>query len=149
MFFDSHFASMRSSLRTMNPTKHKCPACGREVEFDSNANAASCPHCGKSLPEVVPPATANLLIFFAVLLAPAVLALLGALGKIEGLAVGSPLVGGGIAGIICGIMLARRVGRSTGSRIGLGILFVALFAFVSFTLSFFGCLLGGFQMNMH
>lgn len=133
----------------MNPTRHKCPGCGREVEFDSNADAANCPHCGRPLPEVVPPAASNLLIFFAVLLAPAVLALLGALVKSEGLAVGSPLVGGGLAGIICGIMLARRFGRSTGSRFGFGILFVALFAVVSFTLSFFGCLLGGFQMNMH
>ena len=140
---------MRSSLRPMNPTKHKCPGCGREVEFVPTANIANCPHCGNPLPEVVAPATSNLFIFFAVLLAPAVLALLGALVKSEGLAVGSPFVGGGIAGIICGIMLARRVGRSTGSRIGLGILFVVLFAVVSFTLSFFGCLLGGFQINMH
>jgi hypothetical protein len=91
----------------------------------------------------------NLLLFFAALLTPAVLALFAAMGQVEGLAIGIPLIGGGIAGIICGIMLARRVGRNQGARIGLGFLFSALFGVLSFALGFAGCMAGGFNTNFH
>jgi hypothetical protein len=74
--------------------------------------------------------------------------LLGAMVGLEGLAVASPMVGGGIAGLICGIMLARCVGRTTGTQIALGFLFVLLFGFVSFALGFFGCMMGGFKLDM-
>lgn len=89
----------------------------------------------------------NWLIFSALLLTPAMLALVGALGKIDGLAVGSPLVGGGIAGLLCGIQLAQRVGRTSATRLGLGFLFVGVFGCLSCFLGFFGCVLGGFTAN--
>ena len=133
----------------MNANKVTCPGCGQEVVFVQTGNSANCPHCGGPPPALESSTKINWLIFFAVLLAPAVVALLGAMGKVEPLAVGSPLVGGGLAGIVCGIMLGRRVGRTSAARVLLGILFVGVFGCVSFILSFFGCLLGGFQMNMH
>ena len=133
----------------MNANQIKCPGCGQELEFVSTPDGLNCPQCGSLPPALESSSKINWLIFFAVLLAPTVFALLGAMGKIEGLAVGSPLVGGGLAGIICGIMLGRRVGRTSAARVWLGILFVGLFGCVSFILSFFGCLMGGFQMNMH
>ncbi len=133
----------------MNANQIKCPGCGQDVEFVSTRDGLKCPQCGCPPPALESSTKINWLIFFAVLLAPAVVALLGAMGKIEPLAVGSPLVGGGLAGIICGIMLGRRVGRTSAARVLLGILFVGVFGCVSFILSFFGCLMGGFQMNMH
>lgn len=133
----------------MNANQIKCPGCGQEVEFVSTPDGLNCPRCGSPPPAITSSARINWLIFFAVLLAPAVVALLGAMVKSEELAVGSPLVGGGLAGIICGIMLGRSVGRTSAARVLLGILFVGVFGCVSFILSFFGCLLGGFQMNMH
>ena len=89
----------------------------------------------------------NWIIFFIVLLAPALLTLCAAKAGVEGAAVGCPLIGGGIAGIVCGIMLGRRLGRTQGAKVGLGILFTAVFGFLSFALGFVGCMVGGFQMN--
>lgn len=133
----------------MSANQAKCPGCGQVVEFVSTPEGFSCPQCGSPPPATTSAPKLNWLLFLGVLLAPAVAALLGAMGKFEGLAVGSPLVGGGLAGIVCGVLLGRHVGRTSGARLWLGILFVAVFAVVSFMLSFFGCLLGGFQMNMH
>ncbi len=127
----------------------KCPGCGQEVEFVYNPEGQdACPHCGSPPPAAAPSPKFNWLLFLGVLLAPAMFALGGAIGKIEGLAAGSPLVGGVIAGLLCGIYLAQRVGRTRASRLWLGFLFVSVFGCVSIILSFFGCLLGGFQMRM-
>ncbi|HXI70422.1 MAG TPA: hypothetical protein VNN22_08720 [Verrucomicrobiae bacterium] len=134
-----------------------CPHCQKELP--ENYGAVYCPFCGQNLPAhsavslpdnpSLPPVSVNWWIFFTILLAPAVLALLGSLLKVGGLSVGSPLIGGSIAGIVCGILLARRVGRTTGARVGLGFLFVALMGFLSFALAFTGCMAGGFTFNMH
>lgn len=134
----------------MSANQTKCPGCGQEVEFICNPEGQdSCPHCGGPPPAAAPSPKFNWLIFLGVLLAPAMLTLAGAAGKIEGLAVGTPLVGGAIAGLFCGIYLARRVGRTSAARLWLGFLFVGVFGCVSFSLGFFGCMLGGFQMNIH
>jgi hypothetical protein len=134
-----------------------CPHCQKELP--ENYGAVYCPFCGQNLPAhsaaplpanpPLPPVPVNWWIFFAILLAPAILALIGSLLKVDGLSVGSPLIGGAIAGIVCGILLARRVGRTTPTRIGLGFLFVALMGFLSFALGFTGCMVGGFKMNLH
>jgi hypothetical protein len=99
--------------------------------------------------ESVPPPLhkINWLVFFILLLAPAVLTLLAASAKLDGLAVGCPLVGGGMAGIACGTMVARRVGRTPGSKMFLGIVFAVLLGLLSFGLGFAGCMLGGFKMD--
>lgn len=89
----------------------------------------------------------NWLVFFIVLLAPAVLTLIAAMCKQGGLAVGCPLIGGGGAGILCGIMLARRVGRTPATKVLLGFVFSAVFGVLSFSLGFVGCMVGGFNMN--
>ena len=129
----------------------KCPHCQKELP--ENYGAAWCPFCGQNFSahanSSLPPARLNWWVFFAILLAPGLLALLGALLKVEALSVASPLFGGPIAGIICGILLARRIGRTLQARIGLGFLFVALLGFLSFALGFTGCMAGGFQMNFH
>jgi len=57
--------------------------------------------------------------------------------------------GGATAGIACGIMLALRIGKNVGTRIVLGIVFSAIFAVVCIMLSFFGCMMGGYQLNLH
>lgn len=133
----------------MTPNPIKCPGCGEQVQFVYHPEGQdSCPNCGGPPPTQPPSGKFNWLLFLGVLLAPAMLSLGGAIGKIDGLAVGTPLVGGAIAGLLCGIYLARRVGRTSASRLWLGFLFVGVFACVSFMLSFFGCLLGGYQLRM-
>jgi hypothetical protein len=89
----------------------------------------------------------NWLVFFILLLAPAVLTLFAASAKADGLAVGCPLFGGGMAGIACGTILARRVGRTLGGKVLLGVVFAALLGLLSFGLGFAGCMLGGFKLD--
>ncbi len=98
-----------------------------------------------------PPAKTNWLVFFAVLLAPVILSCIaGGLDKPNGGV--SPmlaLVGGGAAGIVCGVMLGRRLGKTAGRKIFFGIVFSIVMAVVGIGLNCFGCLAGGYQMNLH
>src|SRR5262249_52156546 len=96
-----------------------CPYC-QSVLPDGQAGV--CPSCGRELkappPIGVAPALApvriNWLLFFAVLLAPPLLSLVVARGgrDTEGLAIGTALLGGGVAGLICGVWLGRCLGRT-------------------------------------
>ncbi len=131
----------------MNPAKTTCPACGREIEGTQDV-ISNCPGCGASLAGTTTHRI-NWWIFFAALLTPPILTLLASLAKIEAAATGIPFLGGGIAGLICGIMLGRRIGKSTTARVLLSILFVAVLGSLTFFLSFMGCMAGGFQMNFH
>jgi hypothetical protein len=89
-------------------------------------------------------------LFWSVLLAPAILATLSASLHADDLAIDIPMFGGGIAGIICGILLAARLKASVEAKVALGFLFVILMGFLSFALGFGGCLLGGgVPLNLH
>lgn len=89
----------------------------------------------------------NWLLVFPLLLAPAVLSLLAASAKSDGLAIGAALLGGGLAGIICGVHIARCVGKTSGARVLLGFVFCGVLGFLSFCLGFAGCMMGGFKMD--
>ena len=138
----------------MNRKIMKCPHCQKELP--ENYGAGWCPFCGCDLAAsetglTVRPATykINWLLFWIVLLAPAAVAFLASLANFEGIAVFSPIFGGLIAGNVCATVLARRMGRTRGSKILLGMLFSVLLSALSFGLGFAGCSLGGFQMNFH
>lgn len=131
-----------------------CPSCQRPLP---DGQSAACPSCGKPLlnapgavvSPALPPAQLNWLIFFAVLFAPPLLALLAARGgrPAEGMAAGIALVGGGLAGIACGVLLGRRLSRTAGMRIVLGLIFAAVLSVVCVGMSCVGCLAGGFRLN--
>ena len=57
--------------------------------------------------------------------------------------------GGGISAIACGVMLARRIGKTTGAQVGLAILFICVFAVVCIGMNCFGCLASGYKLNIH
>jgi hypothetical protein len=143
-----------------------CPHCHKD--YPEKYEGRYCPHCGAARPDVlgtpqpnVPsvgkkspsPTRIKLPIFFAVLLAPALLTLLFAyINRAQGNEGISPglAVGGGVgAGIACGIMLALRMGKSVGAKIALSVLLSVLFVFVCVMLSFFGCMIGGYQLSFH
>jgi hypothetical protein len=84
----------------------------------------------------------NWFLLLGFLIGPALLALIGALAKIDFIAVGSPLIGGGIGGIICGMIMGRRYGKTMLAKIVIGIGSAILFACVSLGISFVGCALG-------
>ena len=91
----------------------------------------------------------NWLLFLIVLLAPAIASCLaGAVDSRNGnVAPVIALFGGSIAGIICGAMLGRRLGKATDTRLWLGILFALIMAVVCIGMSCFGCMAGGYQMR--
>lgn len=87
--------------------------------------------------------------FLAALFAPPVLTFLSALARLGDAAIPIALLGSGMGGLACGVLLGRRVGGSTSTRVAFGILFTLIFAIVCFVLSFMGCMAGGFKVNMH
>ena len=96
------------------------------------------------------PTKINWLFFYPVLLAPAVVTAFAAAGSSGGepgstafaLSIAGPLVGGPLAGLICGIYLARRVGQTSAERWRLGFLCVVGCICVSCMLTYFGCQVG-------
>ncbi len=55
---------------------------------------------------------------------------------------------GGIAGIISGIMIGRRLGENAVARLFLSLLFIGLMSVVSITLACVGCSLGEYQLHL-
>lgn len=86
-------------------------------------------------------------IFFAVLMAPAVLTLLAA--KSQDLWPVFTFAGSGVAGLYCGFWLAIRQCRTIPGKVLFGLILAVVFAVVSFALCCAGCTLGGASFNLH
>ena len=129
-----------------------------------NHVAGICPHCGHDLPSTnpappgePPPLKIKWLWFWIALIAPPVLTALSALlarqaapehASNESLSPAVALIGGGLGGIVCGIVIGTRLGKTTAARVGLSLLFSGIMVVVSIMLCFFGCTLGGYQMDL-
>jgi hypothetical protein len=157
----------RAIVASKRVNSNVCPHCQKEIP--STFNGRYCPHCGVARPETIAPKAStsttpvveqalkpfkiNWWIFFAVLLAPPLLTLLAAFSTNEHAGADAPpfvaMVGGISSGIVCGIMLALRLGKTTDTRVLLGILFCVILAVVCVTLSCFGCLAGGYKLYFH
>jgi hypothetical protein len=153
------------AAKRVNP--NVCPHCQKEIP--DNFQGRFCPQCGATRPETIAPKTSthttavveqtlkpfkiNWWIFFAILLAPPLLTLLVAFSTNEHAGADAPpfvaMVGGVLSGIVCGVMLALRLGKTTDTRVLLGILFCVVLGVVCVTLSCFGCLAGGYQLYFH
>ena len=96
-----------------------------------------------------PPAKLNWPIFFIVLCAPVVLTIVAVQLKRTGqdLAPFIAVLGGGLSGIICGAMLGRRIGSTTGIKIALAFTFALMIIPVCVGMSCFGCLVSGFKLD--
>src|SRR5271169_3341166 len=131
-----------------------CPSCQKELPADYAA--AWCPFCGRDFPDSradlvqheLSPVKTNWLIFFSVLLAPVLLTMLAVLSgaKNGNASPGIAFVGGGAAGIACGAMLGRKIGKTTPTRILFGVLFAVTLMVVCIGMSCLGCLASGFQL---
>ena len=91
------------------------------------------------------------MVFSIALLAPALLtALAVSLGAKDGdTAPNIAMFGGTAGGIVCGIILGRSVGKTTPIRVLSSIIFVPIMSVVCIGLSCFGCMVSGFQLNLH
>lgn len=88
------------------------------------------------------------LLIVALFLAPAVVAFLSAMAKLDGVAVASPLLGGLLGGHYYGIRLARRFGASTYARILIGLFFGSIAACAIIGIGFAGCAFGGYTLRL-
>src|SRR5580765_6010530 len=117
-----------------------CPHCQKLLP--DNYTASYCPHCGGEVQQPTsptPPGSPPLKpvkikwpIFFVVLLAPPVLtSMVAFVGKGQSNESVSPIIalfGGGAAGVVYGILLALRIGRTVPIRVLLAILFAGILA---------------------
>ena len=124
-----------------------CPHCQQEIP--ANYSVEWCPWCGKDLvvqesesskPPVWPVRT-NWFVFFAVFLAPPVLTMIAVTVGNGELILVTALYGSPMAGLVCGLLVARRLFPTTGLRVLFTLAFTAAFGFVIFWLSFAGCVL--------
>jgi hypothetical protein len=133
-----------------------CPHCQKELPV--NYEGASCPACGNGLP--LPPDAAqspdpsqkiSWPFFFAWLFAPVLLTTLAARfpSQANDLAVLTVLLGGPISGGVCGVMLSRRLGHTTESRVLIGMLLVPAMMVVCVVMNFYGCVAGSQGLNFH
>ena len=117
-----------------------CPHCQKELPV--NHPAIWCPFCGRELVEGQTPADeffkTNWPVFFAVLLAPAVLSLIGIAFNSGTLTVLATFGGSLLAGKICAGMLAGPRGYSTAVQWLIAVGLAAL----SIILCFGGCMAG-------
>jgi hypothetical protein len=111
------------------------------MSMDSNLTSTSDP------PERAKIRRSQWVLIIGLLLGPAILALFAAMAKLEVVATAIPLVAGGIGGIYLGTFLGRRLGKTTGSKVFLGVLFSAVFGCCIVGVGFFGCMLGGFHLD--
>lgn len=131
-----------------------CPTCLKQVIPVAAADGVTCPVCGTTLgarlegrsAAAIPSAT-NVGMTWGVLLmallAPAALTCFSALAKRDDLSVGLTFLGSLGAALFGAIWLASRLDLSVAARIGLAIVFAAVFYVGCVALSFAGCAMGG------
>jgi hypothetical protein len=124
-----------------------------------NHAASICPYCGHNLPSTnpgpateLPPFKIKWLWFWLALIAPPILTALSAAltrrSSNEDLSLAVGLIGGGIGGIVCGVVIGIKLGKTTPARVVLSLIFSGIMAVVSIMLCFFGCTMGGYQLDM-
>jgi hypothetical protein len=134
-----------------------CPFCKQVIP--ENHASSICPHCGHDLPSInpgptteLPPFKVNWLWFWLALIAPPILTALSAAStkhtSNDGLPVAVSLLGGGIGGIVCGVVIGIKLGKTTTSRVVLSLIFSGIMVVVSIMLCFFGCTMGGYQLDL-
>jgi|SRR5947209_5599395 len=91
----------------------------------------------------------NWLAFWLILLAPPVLTIFSVLllDKKGDLSPVLALLASGLAGIVCGAMLACHFGKTPAAKVALGILFALALSSVCIGASCFGCLTTGYNLK--
>jgi hypothetical protein len=124
-----------------------CPRCQKELPEDQKGKR--CPFCGSS------GILFHGFIFLCALLLPPLLTLLSAATlrlKLphpvnENVSPVIGLIGGGVGGIVCGVLLACRATKSIPLRLALSIVLSGLMIVVCVMLCLFGCSVGGYRMR--
>jgi len=106
----------------------------------------------EQIPPTIPPpipakAKMHWGLFLVALFLPTIITVLSARLKAQDIASGAAVIGGGISGIVCGILLALRVGKTPEARVGLGIGFALVLTIACVTMNCAGCLASGYKMD--
>jgi len=109
-----------------------------------------------TIPPVLPPSAAppskklNWWLFCTALFTPTLVTILvNLLGATRGdTAPSIAFLGGGLSGIICGVLLGRRLGSNASSQFLLGAVFVIVIGAASIIMNCFGCLAAGYNFTM-
>jgi hypothetical protein len=106
-------------------------------------------------PELIPPGAPpskklNWWLFCTALFTPTLLTILAnLLGATRGdTAPSVAFIGGGLSGIICGVLLGRRIGSNSASRFVLGVVFAIMVGAACIVMNCFGCLAAGYNFTM-
>jgi uncharacterized membrane protein YfcA len=86
-------------------------------------------------------------VFFAVMFAPTLATILLVQTGLKDPPPVVALFGGGTAGIICGVLLGRRLGRTRERRLLLCFLFALMMGTVCIVMNCFGCLASGYKLD--
>ena len=86
--------------------------------------------------------------FTLALLLPAIITFATAAARCKDAPVACAFIGAGLSGLVCGILLGRRLTTNPGVAVVLSIVFICVFAVVSFALCFGGCMAGNYQLDM-
>ena len=87
--------------------------------------------------------------FTLALALPAIVTFATAAAGCKDAPVASAFIGAGLSGLVCGILLGRRLTTNPGVAVVLSIVFFCVFAVASFALCFGGCMAGNYQINLH
>jgi hypothetical protein len=125
-----------------------CPHCQKELP--ESYGPGFCPFCSKDLPPA-PGQKISWPFFFVFLFSPVLLTIITVrLNSGQGDSSATVAFWGAVvSGIGCGMMLARRLGETTGARIMLAILLIPLMGVVCLIMNCFGCLASGATLNIH
>lgn len=93
------------------------------------------------------PVRVNWLLFFAALFAPTIATILVVQTQLKDPPPVVALLGGAVSGIICGVLLGRRLGRTRMARVLLSLVFVLVLGAVCVMMNCFGCLATGYQLK--
>jgi hypothetical protein len=94
-----------------------------------------------------PPAKLNWFLFLLAIFLPTIATILAVQMKSKDLAPAFAVLGGGLSGIAGGILLALRFGRTSGSRLALGLGMAVVVGLACITMNCFGCLASGYKLD--
>lgn len=138
----------------MEPPETFCPACQEKVAPIAATNGQTCPKCGRTFgvgqtapspaaPAPVAQVRTTWWVLLAALLAPAVMAFLGALARSESLSAASTFFGSGAAALFGAFWLGSRLNLQVSLRIVVALLLAPVFYVACVALCFAGCALSG------
>lgn len=110
-------------------------------------------------PPVIPPEIAdpppfaprrlNWFIFLVAIFLPTIATVLAVQMKAKDLAPAVAMIGGGLSGIVGGVLLALRFGKTSGGRLAIGFGLAVVLSVACVTMNCFGCLASGYSLNFH